>query len=134
MSIDESRPDVRRAEARAARRFAYALVAALAIVGGGAAAQSPPTPGVPELGRALYETRCGACHERSVHQRESRRAADFTGLRAEVARWSATSGGEWRGEEIDAVAAWLNERYYRFPCPPAICRAPARAGGSGSRS
>ena len=30
-------------------------------------------------------------------------------------------------EEIDLVAAYLNERWYRFPCPPAICRAPGRA-------
>ncbi|MEI7447210.1 MAG: cytochrome C [Burkholderiales bacterium] len=102
--------------------------AALVALAGPVAAQS--VPGTAERGRALYETRCGACHERSVHQRESRRATDFVALRAEVARWSATSGGEWRDEEIDAVAAWLNERYYRFPCPPTVCRAPARASRS----
>ncbi len=84
--------------------------------------------GVAERGRALYETRCIACHDRSVHQRESRKAEDFAGLRREVERWNATAGGEWRAEEIDQVALWLNERYYRFPCPPSVCREPAHAG------
>lgn len=112
-----------------------ALAAALMAAAAAAAAQAPtPTPGAPERGRALYEIRCGACHERSVHQREARRATDFATLRAEVARWSATSGGDWRDEEVDAVAAWLNERYYRFPCPASVCRAPARAGAPVPRS
>jgi hypothetical protein len=82
-----------------------------------------------ERGRALYETRCIACHDRSVHQRESRKAADFAAVRREVERWSGNIGGEWRAEELDAVAVFLNERYYRYPCPPALCREPARAGG-----
>ncbi len=84
-----------------------------------------------ERGRALYETRCIACHEKSVHQRASRRADGFAALRAEVARWSATIGGEWKAEEIDAVSVYLNDRYYRFPCPPSVCREPARAAAPG---
>jgi mono/diheme cytochrome c family protein len=86
-----------------------------------------------ERGRALYETRCTACHERSVHRRESRTATDFAALRAEVARWSAAAGGEWRAEEIDLVAAYLNDRYYRHPCPATICVAPSRAAGARPR-
>jgi mono/diheme cytochrome c family protein len=78
-------------------------------------------------GQALYETKCVACHERSVHRREARRAVDVPTLRAEVARWSANAGGDWQAEEIDAVTAYLNDRYYRYPCPPTICREPARA-------
>jgi mono/diheme cytochrome c family protein len=78
-------------------------------------------------GQALYETRCIACHDRSVHQRTARRASDFDGIRREVARWNATAGGEWRAEEIDAVAAYLNSRYYRFPCPPSVCPPAPRA-------
>ena len=66
-----------------------------------------------ERGRALYETRCIACHDRSVHRRESRKAADFPALRAQVSRWSETAGGEWKAEEIDAVTVYLNDRYYR---------------------
>jgi mono/diheme cytochrome c family protein len=89
----------------------------------------PPALGQPALerGRALYETRCIACHETSVHRRASRRATDFPALRREIERWSATLGGEWRAEELDAVTIFLNDRYYRYPCPSTVCREPARA-------
>jgi mono/diheme cytochrome c family protein len=111
-----------RARVRAVARLgAAAAWLALAVSGKAVLAQEF------EQGRTLYETRCGACHERSVHRRESRSAKDFEGLRAEVARWSATSGGEWRAEEIDAVTAYLNDRYYRYPCPATVCRAQTRA-------
>jgi mono/diheme cytochrome c family protein len=80
-----------------------------------------------DRGRALYETRCVACHERSVHQRTSRRAPDFAALRREVERWAGTAGGEWKTEEIDQVTVYLNDRYYKYPCPPTVCREPARA-------
>jgi len=99
-----------------------AVAAALALAASTAAAQ----PAL-DRGRALYETRCIACHEKSVHQRASRRADGFAALRAEVARWSGTIGGEWKAEEIDAVSVYLNDRYYKFPCPPSVCREPARA-------
>jgi hypothetical protein len=105
----------------------------LAVVWPGAARGADGTEGT-ERGQALYDTRCGACHERSVHRRESRIAKDFEALRAEVARWSATAGGEWRSEEIDLVATYLNARYYKYPCPPSICRIVPRAGVSSPRS
>jgi mono/diheme cytochrome c family protein len=110
-------------------RSARAIGAAVVLL---ALAWHAPAPAADDLarGQALYETRCGACHERSVHRRESRVARDFAGLRAEVARWSATAGSEWRPEEIDLVAAYLNERYYKFPCPPTVCRAPTRAAAA----
>lgn len=114
------RPD---APIRAAARRPTVLALVLALGAPVAIAQ----PAI-ERGRALYETRCIACHEKSVHQRESRKAQDFAGVRREVERWSTNIGGEWRAEELDAVAAFLNDRYYRFPCPPTVCREPARAG------
>jgi mono/diheme cytochrome c family protein len=76
-----------------------------------------------ERGKNLYETRCGACHASSVHQRAARKAESFDGLRAQVLRWSAEAGGIWTGEEIDDVALYLNQRYYRFPCPQSVCKA-----------
>jgi mono/diheme cytochrome c family protein len=108
-----------------ARATAFALAAFLST-----AAVATVEPLSPELqrGRALYDTRCIGCHDRSVHQRESRLAQDFPSLRAQVIRWNANIGGEWRSEEIDQVAAYLNDRYYKFPCPPEICKTPVRAG------
>lgn len=74
-------------------------------------------------GGILYETRCSACHERSVHDRDARKAKSFDALRAQVLRWSAQAGGVWTAEEIDDVTLYLNERYYRFPCPQRLCKA-----------
>lgn len=75
-----------------------------------------------ERGKLLYETRCGACHAISVHNRSARKAKTFDGLRAQVLRWSAEVGGSWSGDEIDDVAQYLNQRYYRFRCPPGVCK------------
>lgn len=119
------RPDPPARPRGALRVFLAALAAALLAAGAISPLQAQPQSF--ERGRALYETRCIACHDRSVHRRESRLAVDFAGLRAQVLRWSETAGGEWKGEEIDAVTAYLNDRYYRYPCPPAVCREPARA-------
>ena len=77
----------------------------------------------PERGRALYESRCMACHDQSVHGRPRRVASDFEAVRAWVARWNGSVAVGWGAEEIDDVAAYLNSTYYRFPCPPSICPA-----------
>ena len=74
-------------------------------------------------GRTLYETRCGACHENSVHRLESRKAKSYDLLRAQVQRWSAEVGGVWTADEIDDLTFYLNQRFYRFPCPQRWCRA-----------
>ncbi|MGA8055282.1 MAG: cytochrome C [Burkholderiales bacterium] len=84
-------------------------------------------------GKAIYETRCIGCHSMGVHVRESRKARDFAGVRAQVVRWTTEAGGTWTPEEIDDVAAYLNELYYRYPCPVTVCKADkagaAAAGG-----
>lgn len=100
---------------------ALVLAAGLALAGPVAAQTAAPP------GQALYETRCIACHDRSVHRRESRRAQDFASLRREVLRWSTTAGTDWRADEVDAVTVFLNDRYYRFACPPSTCPAAPRA-------
>ena len=76
-----------------------------------------------ERGRILYETRCVACHASSIHNRGARKAKSFDGVRAQVLRWSAEAGGGWSADEIDVVNLYLNQRYYRFPCPRSVCKA-----------
>ena len=99
--------------------FASALVA-LAL---GCATLTGAQAADAERGKVLYETRCGACHESSVHQRNSRKAKSFAALRAQVLRWSEQVGGIWSVEEIDSVTQYLNRRYYGFPCPQSMCKA-----------
>ena len=74
-------------------------------------------------GKLLYEARCSACHESSVHDRKARKATSFSGLRAQVLRWSVEVGGTWSADEIDDVALYLNQRYYHLPCPQSVCKA-----------
>lgn len=76
-------------------------------------------------GRALYEARCDGCHSASVHQRVARKAGDFAGIRLQVERWDGQLGRAWRREEIDDVVVYLNERFYKYPCPESLCRAGA---------
>ena len=74
-----------------------------------------------DRGRGLYEQRCTSCHDRSVHGRPNRVAADFGAVRDWVRRWSRDLGLAWSEEEIDDVAVYLNDKYYRFPCPRSVC-------------
>jgi hypothetical protein len=93
------------------------LTAVLSVAASSAFAQSPEIG----RGRALYEIRCGLCHDRSVHQRNARAAKSFAEIRAAVARWDRELGAAWRGDEVDAVTRYLNDRYYHYPCPRSVC-------------
>ncbi|HEY0878842.1 MAG TPA: hypothetical protein VGE10_10365 [Zeimonas sp.] len=122
------KPGPYRAAAPRARRVvstlaAGAFVAAATATGVPSAARAA---GDESLGAALYESRCTGCHERSVHSRNPRRAASFDQIRAYVYRWDRFLGGAWQRDEIDAVAQYLNERYYHFPCPQDVCGVAAR--------
>lgn len=75
-----------------------------------------------ERGRALYDLRCGSCHSESVHGRQKRVATNFEDVRRWVDRWNGSLGLRWDGEEIDDVAVYLNATYYRYACPPNICK------------
>ena len=79
-----------------------------------------------DRGRALYELRCGNCHSESVHGRKTRVAKDFNDVRAWVVRWTANLKLAWTQEEIDDVALYLNGAYYRYPCPPQVCKVISR--------
>jgi hypothetical protein len=73
-------------------------------------------------GRALYEARCDVCHDKSVHNREARKSRNVGEIRQWVSRWNTELGGAWKDDEIDAVTRYLNQRFYKFPCPPRICK------------
>jgi mono/diheme cytochrome c family protein len=74
-----------------------------------------------ERGKLLYNARCVGCHDKSVHNREARKALTIEGIRAQVRRWDAFTGGAWREDEVNDVTSYLNELFYRYPCPPAVC-------------
>jgi len=94
-------------------------------VAAGAFAQSPNAL----RGQRLYETSCLSCHEESVHGRRNRAARSIAEIRSYVSRWSKVANAPWGPEEIDDVAIYLNERYYRFVCPPGTTCQDERAAG-----
>ncbi len=73
-------------------------------------------------GAALYELRCGGCHSESVHGRAKRVATSFEDVRRWVNRWNATLALGWEAEEVDDVTLFLNATYYRYACPPSVCK------------
>lgn len=86
-----------------------------ALVAIAATAAQAQAPAAVARGELLYETHCNACHTTQVHWREKRLAADWAGLSAQVERWQANARLGWSSEDVDAVAQYLNARYYRFP-------------------
>lgn len=85
-------------------------------------------------GAALYESRCGGCHSESVHGRSKRVAKDFGDVRRWVSRWNETLKLQWGDEEIDDVSVYLNNTYYRYTCPPQVCKVVSLAPSGFSRS
>lgn len=75
-----------------------------------AAAQQPPS-----RGELLYTTHCIACHSQQMHWRDKRQVTDWVTLKAQVALWQERGTLAWTGEDIQAVAAFLNDSIYRFP-------------------
>jgi hypothetical protein len=72
-------------------------------------------------GRGLYESACDKCHAQNVHWRDKRRATSWGTLVDEVTRWQRNAGQRWEKTDINDVAAYLNDRFYHFPCPGNEC-------------
>ena len=74
-----------------------------------------------DRGRALYESRCFECHSPAAHSRPAHVARDFDEIRAWVRRWNTNLGLQWTDEDIADVTVYLNNAYYRYPCPQDVC-------------
>jgi mono/diheme cytochrome c family protein len=68
-------------------------------------------------GELLYNTHCVACHSTQMHWRDKRQVVDWPSLRAQVRLWQATGLLAWDETDIDQVARYLNDTYYRYPNP-----------------
>ena len=83
-----------------------------------------------ERGRLLYETHCIACHTTQAHWRDKHIVRSWADLLYQVTRMQNNAGQEWSMTEITDVAAYLNQLFYKMPCPAAVCRdSQARAEG-----
>ena len=82
---------------------------------------SPASAGDIARGKVLYNTRCVGCHDRSVHNREARKALTVEGIKAQVRRWDRFMEGAWGEPEVNDVTTYLNDAFYKYPCPPEVC-------------
>jgi len=92
------------------RAIVLALACATPLVG--AQAQAPDAA----RGKQLYETHCGGCHYERVHDRPRERSLvhSYTELRSQVAQRAALTGRPFTLEDLDDIAAYLNDSHYGF--------------------
>jgi hypothetical protein len=99
------------------------LIVALACLAGAGTAWANPFPkGDPAKGEQLMaEAQCDACHQAlfggdgsRIYTRPDRRVSNPSQLRAQVRFCATQVKANWFPEEEEHVAAYLNQRYYRF--------------------
>jgi hypothetical protein len=77
-----------------------------------------------QRGRLLYETHCIACHTTKAHWRDKHIVGSWADLLYQVTRMQKNAGQDWSSTEISDVAAYLNELFYKMPCPSPGCGGP----------
>ncbi len=77
-----------------------------------------------QRGRLLYETYCIACHTTQAHWRDKHIVGSWSDLLYQVTRMQKNAGQDWSSTEISDVAAYLNEIFYKMPCPSPGCGEP----------
>jgi mono/diheme cytochrome c family protein len=67
-------------------------------------------------GRQLYETHCISCHYEHVHERAqtNTRVHSLDDLRAQVRDWGKLTGQTFTQDDLDDIAAYLNESHYHL--------------------
>ena len=66
-------------------------------------------------GRLLYDNHCIACHTTQMHWRDRKLVNDWASLKVQVRRWQGAAQLNWSEDDIDDVARFLNDAYYRLP-------------------
>ena len=67
-----------------------------------------------EHGEEVHESHCNKCHTSSVYTRETRFIKSMEALSKQVKRCKDNTGAVWFNEDTEAVAHFLNEKYYKF--------------------
>jgi mono/diheme cytochrome c family protein len=88
----------------------------------GAQPKLAAAPADSERGRLLYETHCIGCHTTQAHWRDKHIVQSWADLLYQVTRMQGNIGQQWGESEIIDVAAYLNDLFYKLPCPVPGCR------------
>ncbi len=67
-----------------------------------------------ETGKTLHNENCLRCHNETLYTREKRIVNSFDELRTRIRDCELMAELTWFDEEIDDVAAYLNNAFYRF--------------------
>jgi mono/diheme cytochrome c family protein len=99
----------------------FLAMALILYAGAASAAPDILAFGDPKQGKKLYDERCAACHIAQfggdgsrVFTRADRRIHTPAALLAQVQGCNQRARTGLSAEDEQSVAAWLNERYYKF--------------------
>ena len=67
-----------------------------------------------DTAEALYQEHCLGCHGSEVYTRSDRKVTSPEGLQKQVQRCELGLGLQWFDEDVDKVAAYLNQHFYHF--------------------
>ena len=96
-------------------RFAFTISLLTAAAAGGMLLSGGHTMAADaNRGQLLYENHCMVCHTSIVHVRERRKAGTREEIKAWILRWQEQLGLNWQTREVDDVAEFLNQRFYRL--------------------
>lgn len=97
------------------------LAFALGALAAAARADAPWGDADPNEGKALHDKACISCHARmyggdgsKIYTHDGRIITNRLELLQRVAACNSQVRAGWFPEEEASVAAWLNQRYYRF--------------------
>ena len=67
-------------------------------------------------GKLLYDTHCVACHYERIHDRAPAQSlvGSLAELRVEVAGRARLTERKFTAQELEEIAAYLNQSHYRF--------------------
>jgi mono/diheme cytochrome c family protein len=69
-------------------------------------------------GKSLTAVNCVQCHGSEVYTRQNRQVTTLPGLHKQVRRCEQMLGLTWFDDDIDNVASYLNQQYYKFGNTP----------------
>lgn len=100
------------------KRVSYFFIATLL---SSAVRAAPFENGDPKIGEELLNKSCNSCHVSmmggdgsKIYTREKRIVKNAQQLASRIATCNANSGAGWFPEDETHVAAYLNEKYYKF--------------------
>ena len=68
-------------------------------------------------GKALHDENCMRCHQENIYTRKNRLIHSFPDLHERIRQCELSADLTWFDEEIDNVAAYLNDAFYHFEMP-----------------